>query len=306
MEQIVDTEQVQRVLNVEVPLQLAEAMAAALEALEPAPDAVGYFEAGSGRAELSAYYTGAPDRSALEDAIRAVAPESDIGPLRLETVPDADWVTISQGQRPHVRAGRFTVHGSHEAIAPGRGVLEIDASCAFGTAHHASTKGCLLALDAILKRRSPILVLDIGTGTGVLAIAAAKQSRACVIGTDNDPISIRIARENAQKNGTPSVRFLVAQGFDHKHLRRLRGDLVFGNLLQSILFDLAHGFAAHVAPDGLAVLSGITDGQAASVEARYRALGFVLENRVRLDGWTTLVLRRVSRAGSKSDRAKRD
>jgi ribosomal protein L11 methyltransferase len=270
-----------------------------LEAAEcPPAVSVSLFETAPGRYEVSALYAAEPDRQMLMQLVRSVLGENGAdgaSALQIAKLPDADWVTLSQGKRGKVEAGRFLIHGSHDRPAPGRGVIEIDAGRAFGTGHHASTKACLLALDAVLKRQSPRSVLDIGTGSGVLAIAAARFLRGPVVAADSDPVALAVAEDNARKNRVPGIRFLACDGFGHPALSRFKADLVFGNLLQSILLDLAPGFARHTAPGGLAILSGLAEAQAARVEARFRSLGFTAKRRILLDGWTTLVLRRLSR-----------
>jgi ribosomal protein L11 methyltransferase len=212
-------------------------------------------------------------------------------------VADTDWVTLSQGQRGPVHAGRFVIHSSHdrENVARGRFAIEVDASSAFGTAHHASTRGCLLALDEFVKRGRPDLVLDLGTGTGILAIAAARAFDRPVVATDNDPVAVAIATENARKAGVAlQVHTLLAEGFAHKSLRRLKADLILANLLARPLYDLAPAMARTSPPGGIAVLSGLTADQAKGLEARYCGHGFILEKRIILDGWATLVLGRRS------------
>ncbi|MEG6509134.1 50S ribosomal protein L11 methyltransferase [Methyloligella sp. 2.7D] len=287
-------------MTIEAPTNAAARIASALEEFWPAPDAVGLFEKGPELAEVFAHYSETPDMTMLEALVAAAADGEMVGPLRIEEIPNEDWVTLSQGQRGRVAAGRFLVHGSHEPIPPRRGVIEIDASQAFGTAHHASTKGCLMALDAVLKYRQPRTVADIGTGSGLLAIAAAKETNARVLASDNDEIAVRIAEENAQINGTPHIRFVTAEGFAHPTFLGLQADLIFGNLLKSILFALTPGFARHTAPGGLAILSGLTEDQAPSVEARFGDFGFMVKRRFILDGWATLLLCRRS-AGPLSD-----
>ena len=189
------------------------------------------------------------------------------------------------------------MHGSHDrGRLPRRCLsLEIDAGQAFGTAHHASTRGCLLALDDQLKRRRPRIVIDIGAGTGILAIAAAKALRRCVTASDSDRLAVKIAADNARKNGVgPLVSVLKADGFAHPRLSRVQAELVLANLLERALHDLAPLFAQHVAPGGTAILSGLTQTQARGTEARYRAYGFAMKDRIVLDGWTTLVITRRS------------
>lgn len=212
--------------------------------------------------------------------------------LRIEQVADEDWVTLTQGKRRPVEAGRFLVYGSHDrARVPHRLLaIEIDAGQAFGTAHHASTRGCLIALDDVLKRSRPRSILDIGTGTGVLVIAAAKALKRPALATDDDPLAVDIARDNARKNGVVSlVRVLKATGFAYEKLRSAP-DLVLANLLERALYELAPTLARYIPPHGRAILSGLTSDQARGTQARDRAHGFILEKRIILDGWTTLVI----------------
>ena len=284
--------------TIEAQASPAERIARALdEALDPAAAAVGLFDRGEGRFEVFAHYEEPPRHDALLELIAQAAGGEGHGPLRIAELAPEDWVTLSQRRRGKVEAGRFLVHGSHDRGRLPRRCLaiEIDAGQAFGTAHHASTLGCLLALDDQLKRRRPRIVIDIGTGTGILAIAAAKALRRCVTASDSDPLATAIAADNARKNGVgPLVSVLKARGFAHPLLNRVQADLVLANLLERVLHDLAPSFAEHVAPGGTAILSGLTETQARGIEARYRACSFALEKRIILDGWTTLVITRRS------------
>jgi ribosomal protein L11 methyltransferase len=276
----------------------AEHIARALEeALDPPPAAVGLFDRGDGRFEVFAQYAARPSREHLLALIAGAAGGDLTGPLRIEEIAPADWVTLSQEKRGPVSAGRFLVHGSHDrSRAPNhRFVVEIDAGRAFGTAHHASTRGCLLALDALLKRRRPRSSIDVGTGTGILAIAAANALKHRVIASDNDPVAVAIAGDNARSNCARSlVRVVRAEGFAHPLLRQLQADLVLANLLERALYHLAPVLAQRVASGGTAILSGLTETQARSIEARTRAHGFAMEKRIILDGWATLVITRRS------------
>jgi len=258
---------------------------------------VSYFDLGNGQYEVSALYGETPAEATLTALIGKAAQGDAVTPLRIERVADADWVTLSQGKRGPVRAGRFVIHGSHDRdnVARNRFTIEVDASNAFGTAHHASTRGCLLVLDELVKRGRPDLVLDLGTGTGILAIAAARGFDRPVVATDNDPVAVAIAAENARKAGVAQqVLTLQAEGLAHKSLRRLRPDLILANILARPLYDLAPAMARTLPPGGIAVLSGLTADQAKGLEARYCGHGFVLEKRIILDGWATLVLGRRS------------
>jgi ribosomal protein L11 methyltransferase len=271
----------------------AERIAHALkEVCDPSPVAVGVFKLAKGRFEVFAHFAEAPPRETLLALIAHVANGAQFEPLRIERVPDEDWVTLSQGKRGPIEAGRFLMHGSHDrARVPCRLLaIEIDAGQAFGTAHHASTRGCLIALDDVLKRSRPRSVLDIGTGTGILAIAAAKALRQPTLASDNDPLAVAIARDNARKNSVAHLRVVKATRFAHEGLRQTTPDLVLANLLERPLCELAPSLARHIVPRGRAILSGLTAAQARGIEARYAAHGFILEKRIVLDGWTTLVI----------------
>jgi ribosomal protein L11 methyltransferase len=215
--------------SIEAEAALAERIARALEeAAEPTPVAIGLFDRGQGRCEIFAHYEAPPQREALLALIEQAGGNGS-GALRIEEIEPADWVRLSQGKRGPVEAGRFFVHGSHDRDrAPRhRFVIEIDAGQAFGTAHHASTRGCLLALDDHLKRHRPRAVIDIGTGTGILAIAAANALKRGVLASDSDPIAVTTATANARANcAAPLVNVLAARGFLHPLLWRGKADLV--------------------------------------------------------------------------------
>ena len=180
-------------------------------------------------------------------------------------------------------------------VPPSRFTIEIDASNAFGTAHHASTRGCLLALDELAKRGRPDLVLDLGTGSGVLAIAAARAFDRPVVATDNDPVAVAIAADNARKAGVAhQVHAIVAEGFAHPALRRIRPDLILANILARPLSALAPAMAKSLAARRLRRPVRADGAQARAIEARYCSHGFVLEKQIILDGWATLVLGRRS------------
>ena len=228
-------------------------------------------------------------------AIESVADGDVVTRPHIEELPPANWVTLSQGQRGPVRAGRFVIHGSHDRglVTQNRFTIEIDADQAFGTAHHASTRGCLLAIDALAKRGRPDLVLDLGTGTGILAIAAARTFDCPVIATDNDPVAVAIAKENAGKaNVAQQLHAITADGFAHPTLRKLRPDLIVANILAGPLHDLAPAIARAILPGGYVILSGLTATQSPAIVARYASLGFMKEMHVLRDEWVTLVLGR--------------
>ena len=276
----------------------AERIVAALEEADAPPVVVGQFDTASGQAEVFAHFATAPDQEALQALIAAAANGSTVSPLRIAPIANADWVTLSQGMRPPVRAGRFLIHGSHDRAhaAFNRFAIEIDAGQAFGTAHHASTRGCLIAFHQILKLRRPKMVLDIGTGSGVLAIAAAKALRTRIVASDNDAVATATATANARQNRVRTqLHCITAEGLSHRFLRTLRADLIFANILARPLVHLAPTLGPHMATNGILVLSGITQDQAQAVEARYCSFGFIiLKRRILLDGWATLVLQRRS------------
>ena len=216
--------------------------------------------------------------------------------LRFERIAAKDWVAESLAGLKPVAAGRFIVHGAHDrgAVAGSRIGIEIEAALAFGTGHHGTTRGCLLALDWLCRTggtRKPH-ILDLGTGSGVLAIAAARALQARVLATDIDAVAVRAARDNARRNRAGGlVRVIVANGLAAPAIRtQAPFDLVFANILLEPLQRLAAPLTKAVAPRGRVVLSGLLAAQANAALAAYHA--FRLERRIALDGWTTLVLGR--------------
>jgi len=215
--------------------------------------------------------------------------------IAVERLPAQDWVAKSLEGLGPVVAGLFVVHGSHDRhrVPPGRIALEIEASLAFGTGHHGTTRGCLEALAWIARRGRPSRILDLGTGTGVLAIAAARLWRQPVLASDIDPVSVRHARDNARRNGASAlVEVIEAAGLRGARFRE-RGPfgLVLANILAGPLVGLAQPMRSHLAPGAYVVLSGLLPAQETRVLAAYRAAGLRLEKRSRLEGWSTLVLR---------------
>jgi ribosomal protein L11 methyltransferase len=195
---------------------------------------------------------------------------------------------------PPVRAGRFFVYGLHDrGRTPVNAVnLRIEAGAAFGTGHHGTTVGCLMAYDALLKARRFAKVLDVGTGTGVLAIAAARTGARIAVGTDIDPVSVRIARENAKVNAA-RARFAHAAGLGDPRVRAAAPyDLVFANILARPLVGLAQAIRRATRPGGLVILSGLLRTQERYVRAAYLARGFRIVRRIHRDAWATLVLRK--------------
>jgi ribosomal protein L11 methyltransferase len=276
----------------EVSVKAAERIALALDAEEnTASLPVALFDLGQSRVEASIYLPPELPPARVLDLIARVANGEAPAEIRVERLDEQDWVTLSQEKRGAVHAGRFVIHGSHERKFKNRYAIEIDAGQAFGTAHHASTLGCLLMLDHVAKRRRFARVLDLGTGAGTLAIAAARLGRQRVLASDNDPIAVAVAWENVRKNRAGrQVETLTAAGLAHPRLRRAKFDLIFANILFRPLMGLAPALARRIAPRGRLILSGITEEQSTPLKARYASLGFVLKRRVVIDGWATLLM----------------
>jgi ribosomal protein L11 methyltransferase len=339
--------------------RLADGLA---ETLDPGQAAIAAFEARDGGWTVEIYFAQAPDQAALRRLVGDLAGDAARDRLAFETVAARDWVAASlEGLQP-VEAGRFFLHGAHHrARVPANRIgIEIEAALAFGTGHHGTTRGCLLALDRIVKARRPspsprnrnrllpisILlyvpksgkpdfgrgegrgegaypraqtrgkapspslaslgrplsarrercsprILDVGTGTGVLAIAAARSLRGAVLASDIDPMSVRLARQNARLNRAAGLTVILARGLGDRRFRDgAPYGLVFANILLGPLKGLAKPIAAMAAPGAFVVLSGLLPAQANAALAAYRAHGLVLMQRIGLDGWATLVLRR--------------
>lgn len=213
-------------------------------------------------------------------------------------VPEVDWVRRSLEGLAPVVAGRFFLHGSHDRVRRRAGghSFEIDAGTAFGTGHHGTTAGCLLILDRLLKHTMPHNVLDLGCGTGVLAIAAARATRAPTLATDIDPEAVRVTRLNARLNGLgPALRTHTAAGLHHPALRQSAPyDLIFANILARPLAALAHGLSHILAPGGTLVLSGLTRDQLRWIAACYRARGLMPVHVVRIENWVAVAMRKPS------------
>lgn len=274
----------------------AQALGEAMERLTPAPVGVGVFEVedGSGRWEVGGYFDGAPDIAGLA-LLAAIHRAADFAVSRVD---DRDWVAQVRRELHPVEAGRFTVYGGHDAhrIGPNRIGLRIEAAMAFGTGHHGTTRGCLILADRLIRRGwTPRRVADIGCGTAVLAMAAAKAWRVPVVATDIDPIAAATAAENVRANGIgPWVRTGCAPGFRHHALRQEAPfDLVFANILAAPLKRLAPEISRHLVPGGQAILAGLLTRQCAGVEAVFRGHGLMRADRIRLGDWTSLRLEKA-------------
>jgi ribosomal protein L11 methyltransferase len=235
-----------------------------------------------------------PTTSEEADALKARLNAQPGLVVTVEPLADADWLAMSLSGLPPVRAGRFFVYGAHDRgqVPPNAVALRIEAGAAFGTGHHGTTVGCLQAWNDLLKARRFDKVLDVGAGTGVLAIAAARTGARLARGTDIDAPSVRIARENAELNGA-RAEFVHASGLGHQRVRSAAPyDLVFANILAPPLVALAQDIRGALRPGGVAILSGLLRTQERRVLAAYRSRGFRLLRRIHRDAWATLVLER--------------
>ena len=261
-------------------------------ALEDIGTAYSVFEVGPDTWDVSVYPAG-DDREAVVKIIANALPDLS---FEERDLPDENWVARSlEGLKP-VRAGRFVVHGAHdrEAVTAHNVAIEIEAGEAFGTGHHATTASCLLAIEKQLQRGTPGRVLDVGTGSGVLAIAIAKRCPARIVATDIDPVAVRTARENARANGVfPRIRFARADGLEHPLIAASSPyHLIVANILAEPLRSLAPSIARNVRREGTVILSGILNRQELSVLAAYRRYDLVPRQIIRQEGWSILTLSR--------------
>ncbi len=273
-----------------------------VESFEPAEAASTVFETadrlpGGARAWLTEVYFGsAPDEEAVRALIAAAADGETARSAAFGLTEKRDWVANSLAGLKPVRAGRFLIHGAHDRplVRANDIAIEIEAGLAFGTGHHGTTLGCLLHFDRLLKRRRPAHVLDVGCGAGVLAIAAAKVLHRKVRLGDIDPVAVEVANANARLNGVGACcRAIVSRGVENAALRQGEPyDLVFANILARPLRLLAPSLAAAMSADGEAIVSGLLLADVAGVLASWRAQGFDLAERIELEGWASLRLRR--------------
>lgn len=236
------------------------------------------------------------DEDHLRSLVTGFAGEAVARSIAVGTVEARDWVASSLAGLKPVAAGRFLVHGSHDRANAARALhpIEIEAALAFGTGHHGTTRGCLLALDVLLRRRRPRRILDVGTGTGVLAIATVKALHRRAVASDIDKMAVRVARDNARLNHVGSeISFVHAAGLDAHALRaQAPYDLVLANILLPPLKRLAAPMARLLAPNARVIMSGLLPDHVNAARAAYQAQGLALEKRMILDGWATLVFRR--------------
>jgi ribosomal protein L11 methyltransferase len=274
----------------------AATLATLLESLLwPPADAVTVLQ-GDAKADwwtVEAIFTTPPDESDLAHGLEAAG--LDAAALAAVTLPEVDWVRATLERLTPVKAGCFLVHGSHDRSRhpPASVAIEIDAGTAFGTGHHGTTLGCLIALDAILKQGRPRRVLDVGSGTGVLAIAAALASHALVSASDIDPEAVRVTRDNARLNGARVTAWRAAGAGAQAIRAHAPYQLILANILARPLVSLAGQLRTSSAAGGTVVLSGLQVDQERWVTAAYRGHGFRLIRRIRIDGWSTLVLQAV-------------
>ena len=276
--------------------EAALALSDAMERMVPEPTGVGVFEIedGSGLWEVGGYFLEPPMGATLDLLAMAFGAK----PFALSELPEIDWVAKVRRELSPVEAGRFFVYGSHDAenLPPGKVGLQIEATVAFGTGHHGTTLGCLRAFDRLCDQGfAPKRVADIGCGTAVLAMAAAAVlPDAVVIASDIDQVAVDVAVANVAINNMQGrVECLEAAGFAHPRLREAAPfDLVFANILKGPLVELAPAMTAHVAQNGLVILSGLLVVQAEAITAAYVAAGFVALAREDLGEWSAFVMRR--------------
>lgn len=225
--------------------------------------------------------------------VRKFANFPDSMDLTCEKMPEEDWVRLSLAGLKPVDGGRFTLYGAHDrdAVQPGQIGIEIEAGPAFGTGHHGTTRGCLIAFSQMLDAgAAPKTILDLGCGTAVLAIAAAKAlPDAEILASDIDPEAVAESGENCRKNATPEIDCFVAEGLDHPKLASRQFELIFANILAVALIELADDIAKALAPGGKVILSGLLTEQEAKVRAAYEGAGLTVHRQPPLENWETLV-----------------
>ncbi len=273
------------------------------EVFDPTETAISAFEIDDTAATMSLdtpwkveiWFATHPPEDAVRDMLRGIVGDA-IDVAQFRQLSQKDWVSASLDGLKPVRAGRVLIHGSHDraAVRTNDVAIEIEAALAFGTGHHGTTAGCLLAIDAELKKRRPRHALDVGTGTGILALALAKQTRRPVVAGDIDGIAVDVARGNARSNAAPNALTLyVAPGVQHALANRSRHfDLVLANILARPLMRLSASIARVLAPGGTLILSGLLMMDVPGVLAAYRMQGLSLSYRSEREGWATLVLKR--------------
>ena len=288
------------ITEVETRGQAMQIASALQDLLEPPPDALTVFESKASDGapagwRIEAYFSDRREPRELEAEVTHLLGEPSPA-FHVDEIPDLNWVALSQASLPPVQAHKFTVHGSHDRsrVPQGPHAILIEAGEAFGTAHHATTYGCLMGIARLSERRRPFRrILDLGCGSGILAIAAARSwPKSTIHGVDIDEQSVVVARENAAVNRVGSrIAFVCGPGVSSPPIRRAAPfDFIIANILAGPLITLSPDIRRAAAPGATLMLSGILNREAAQVIAAYRAQGFALLHHRRYEGWSTLML----------------
>jgi ribosomal protein L11 methyltransferase len=267
------------------------------ESFEEGQAAIAAFESPEGRWDVTVHFADPPDEASIRELVSLASDDTVAASIVFDSIEAKDWVKESLKGLVPVRAGRFIVHGQHDRdqVRPNQLGIEIEAALAFGTGHHGTTRGCLIYLDYVLRAKAPKRMLDLGTGTGVLAIAAAKATKRRVLATDIDPMSVKVARENMRLNGVGNlVDTVCATGFSSPAFGdRAPFDLILANILANPLRAMSTDMSRHLTRNGMVILSGLLPHQAMSVIAAYRARGLVLRKHQIIEGWSSLLMQRA-------------